>query len=73
MSIDLITGKDTKANKWVSRYGHVANRRVTQVDTPEQMIKDSDALILFGKDALLDKLESMALSHNVKVYKFTLY
>lgn len=73
MSIDIITGKGTKANKWVSRYGHVSGKKVEHAETPDQMLNDIDALILFGKDALLVRLKNMAVARNVKVYKFILY
>lgn len=73
MSIDIVIGKDIKANKWVSRYGHVSGKKVERTATPDLMLNDIDALILFGKDTLLDRLESMAATKNIKVFKFTLY
>lgn len=58
MSINIVTSKDTKTNKWVSRYAHVLIKKVEHAEITDQMLNDIDALILFGKDALLDKLES---------------
>lgn len=73
MSIDVVTGKDIKANRWVARYGNASSKKIVYAETPEQMLEDTDAIIFFGRDALIDRLESMAVSKKIKVFKFTLY